>query len=146
MNTSNDGYLKVLKHQDFNTHIEQDSKSLELALNKSKKMEEGIDKSREKSKSDVLKRTLLLIGAGNPTITSTGDSKSKTTKTASENGLPNSFYITHGSRNLITIPKLKAKDNPDELVNWLISGEKGKKVIDYSVYYSIFSKRCSRKR
>ena len=65
MNTSNDGYLKVLKHQDFNTHIEQDSKSLELALNKSKKMEEGIDKSREKSKSDVLKRTLLLIGAGN---------------------------------------------------------------------------------
>ncbi len=37
MNTSNDGYLKVLKHQDFNTHIEQDSKSLELAINKFKK-------------------------------------------------------------------------------------------------------------
>ena len=133
MNSSNDGYLKVLKYQDFKTHIEQDSKSLEAALNKYGKIAEGKDQDFEKNRSNVLKRALLLIGEGNPKITSTDDSKNKTTKLASENGLPNSFYITHGSRNLITIPRSTDK-NPDKLINWLVSGEKDKKATDYSVY------------
>jgi hypothetical protein len=133
MNSGNDGFLKILKSQDFEAHIEQDSRSLAFALDKHKKIEEVKDKGFEKSRSDVLKRALLLIGEGNPKITSTDNSKNKTTKMASENGLPNSFYITHGSRNLITIPR-SADQNPDKLINWLISGKKDKKVTDYSVY------------
>ncbi len=132
--------MGFLKFQSFEEQVEQDSKSLESELNKFEKINEGQDRDFEKSRSDVLKRVLLLIGQGDPLITSQDDSKNKNTRPASENELPCSFYITHGSRNLITIPKLtddNMKQDPDKLINWLISGDTGKKAIDYSVYSQI---------
>ena len=77
--------------------------------------EEKPDMKQEVKSAEVYKRALLLIGSSGMKVTN-----GEKIKNASENNLPTSTYLAHGSRCLIQIPM--GSDNA--LINWLTSGNK----------------------
>ena len=63
----------------------------------------------------VYKRALMMMGSSGMTVTSEEGRE----VSASENNLPVSSYLSHGSRTVIQIPP----GSNDDLMNWLTSGE-----------------------
>jgi hypothetical protein len=77
--------------------------------------EKKADMKQEVKSAEVYKRALLLIGSSGMKVTN-----GEKTNNASDNNLPTSTYLAHGSRCLIQIPM--GSDNA--LINWLTSGNK----------------------
>lgn len=112
--------FKKAKNISFSEEVENDKNKSKIFLErvtqaKSMKADQAIIEQEEKSAA-VYKRALLLIGSGDMKIISNAGEE----KQATENNLPVSSYLSHGSRILIEIPK----GNNHDLMNWLTSGDK----------------------
>lgn len=81
--------------------------------------EAGADKEvieHESKAAEVYKRALILVGLSSATITDEDGNE----KLISDNKLPVSSYLAHGSRMMVEIPP----GTSDDLFNWLTSGDK----------------------
>ena len=103
----------ALEDKSFDDEIENDTNKFETLL---KRADKENTKREEQDSTAVLKRALVLIGAGGLTITNTD----KKQKDGADNNLPVSSYLSHGSRVMIEIPP----NTNDDLINWLTSGDK----------------------
>jgi hypothetical protein len=103
----------ALEAKSFHDEIESDQENLKILFERANNK----DTSKEEKKSTaLLKRALVLIGAGGLKIT---DNDKKQTDGA-DNNLPVSSYLSHGSRVMIEIPP----NTDNKLINWLTSGSK----------------------
>jgi hypothetical protein len=113
--------IKELQTKSFAQEIENDKEKAAVFIGRVEQaIAAGADKKiieQEKASAGVYKRALILVGSGNLKV-----SNGKETKDASDNNLPITSYLSHGSRVMIEIPP----DSGDKLVNWLTSGEPGK--------------------
>jgi hypothetical protein len=113
--------LESVQKKSLAEEVENDKHKTALYLNRASVAEAigNVDKGvlkQEQLSRDVYKRALLLVGAGGLEVNSTNGE----TKQASQNGLPASSYLTHGSRVMVEIPV----GSGDDLINWLTSGSK----------------------
>lgn len=100
----------------MNEEILRDSEFMRKTLERNQKAKEGEERQFEQQTSDVLKKLMLLVGSCDLKIEA-GEEKID----ASNNHLPISTYISHGSRVLVQLPP---SDKPDDIFNWLTKDSK----------------------
>jgi len=128
-----DTLVKELESKSFAEEIEQDKNKSAVLIGRGERAEGvletikgsggklGIRKEQLKQEVEsvaVYKRALMMMGSSGMTVTSEEGRE----VSASENNLPVSSYLSHGSRTMIQIPP----GSNDALINWLTSGETNK--------------------
>lgn len=76
----------------------------------------------ERHAIEVFKRALVLIDKGGLSV-----SDGTSVVSASDNHMPASSYLAHGSRVLVQIPPTGTDDISHDFMNWLVHGDKDKK-------------------
>ena len=128
-----DTLVKELEPKSFAEEIEQDKNKSAVLIGRAERAE-GIlgstkasggkfgvraDQLKQEVESvAVYKRALMMMGSSGMTVTSERGRE----VSASENNLPVSSYLSHGSRTMIQIPP----GSNDDLINWLTSGDTSK--------------------
>lgn len=110
--------VKELEGKSFAQEIEQDKNRSAVLIGRGEKA--GEDKTNPHSMQEVesvgvYKRALILLGSSGLEV----NSEKQGNKKASENNLPVSSYLSHGSRTVIQIPP----GSDDKLIKWLTSGD-----------------------
>jgi hypothetical protein len=116
----------IMKHRDqeelsFRAEIDNDISKTALMLSR-----EGYTAStQEKHSIEIFKRVLTVVDCGGLGVTD-GES----IVSASNNQLPVSSYLAHGSRILIQIPPVANIRERHEFINWLIHGDRNHNFTD----------------
>ncbi|PCJ27602.1 MAG: hypothetical protein COA94_03930 [Rickettsiales bacterium] len=111
-----------LSHLSFAQEVKQGVSAVGDLIERAKKSagvssEQSPDTLLELS-TGIFKRAMILGGSAGVQIYSTNDEGERIDKPASENGLPITYALSHGSRTLIKIPARSG----DQVINWLTSG------------------------
>ena len=122
--------VKELESKSFAEEIEQDKNKSAVLIGRAENAERVLGSTKasggkfgvradqlkqEVESVAVYKRALMMMGSSGMTVTSEEGRE----VSASENNLPVSSYLSHGSRTVIQIPP----GSNDDLMNWLTSGE-----------------------
>ena len=113
--------IRKVEERSFAEEIEIDKERIAVFLDRARRAEKTLgpdheDAIHERGSSDIFKRALTILGAGGLEITTDEGEQVE----ASQNGLPVSTYLSHGSRSLIELPP----GSGDDMINWLTSGQR----------------------
>ncbi len=105
----------------FRAEIDNDMSKTDMMLSR----ERYTTSTQEKQSIDVFKRVLTVVDCGGLCV-SDGDN----VVSASNNQLPVSSYLAHGSRILIQIPPIAETGERHAFMNWLIHGDRARSFAD----------------